>query len=412
MGNAAQCCVKRDSEEEAFASIGSAKAMRCESWHSLPEVTEEQWHFFQRLDEVAEADGVQNQEGIENGESKALLPLKRRSTGEGGKFERGSSDLSVVDRRQSWVRLRRPMSVVPEEASHLCTINKKPSGSPMTKSENAAYIHMVEDFRRKVRQAWEEKLKKPEQLEVKTRQHLEEGCPELEEWTDDETCLRMLRAVVGDEKIAGTMLVKAIECRVRDRDLYMTLTCDVHCDMRIIGRDSEHRPVVYMCAKSQVKSIKECAAQILLALEAAVRLSEGAGNGKILFIADMHGFSASLNMDPFTLKDLGGTFGTVFADRFAYIMIVDFSFVAQGMWSVCKPLISERTHKKISFVGIKKAKEICKERLSVPTFDRIVSSFDINRAKGITDKEREEHARRTAICDVPLGLLRSPELAG
>mmetsp|Transcript_23845 Transcript_23845/g.80536 ORF Transcript_23845/g.80536 Transcript_23845/m.80536 type:complete len:432 (-) Transcript_23845:116-1411(-) len=431
MGNSAQCCYRREDACTADGLEQPFRATRCESWHSIPDATEEQWSFFERLQEVSEADqerspssplafvagttaedgGVSSQAEETPGEDKAtpLLPVqpaqKRRSSG-------GGDHSSRFDRSHTWTRLRansRPLALVPEEVLNPpCAV----AASPLTRTEDQAFLHLVDGFRQKVRQEWEKKLECKEKLDERVQQNLQDGFHELEEWTTDEICLRMLRAVVGDEKQASAMLVKAIECRVRDRELYSTLTCEVCHDVRVIGRDRDHRPVVYMCARNQTKTLKDCESQLALAFEAAVRLSEGEGNGRVLFIADMHGFSTKLNCDPYAYKELGGTFGTVFADRFSYILIVDFSFLAQSLWAMARPLISERTQKKINFVNNRKARELCEEKLTTHTFNRVVSAFDINRAKGITAEEREEHARRTSICDVPLGLLRPADHAG
>jgi len=318
-----------------------------------------------------------------------------------------------VGKRATWYRLRansRPLALVPEEEA----IATRPlaGGSSSLTVEEEKYQPSVPVLARRVQEAWTDKRSQPGALDGELERLLAEGFPELEEWTSPEVCLRMLRAVQGDEETAATMLTKAIECRVRDRKLYASMVCEVVCDIRVIGRDVRDRPTVYICARSQQRPLKELTPQLILAFEAAVRLSQGQGGGQVVLVADMHKFSPSMNMDPYSLKDLAGSFGSVFADRFAFILIVDFSFVAQSIWSMMKPLISERTSKKINFVAEKKAREICQERFSGPTCDRILSAFDINRAKTTTEEEREAHARRTAICDVPLGVVRPTDAAG
>merc|ERR1719373_828262 len=101
-------------------------------------------------------------------------------------------------------------------------------------------------------------------------------------------------------------------------------------------------------------------------------------------------FSTKMNMDLTAIKDLGGVFGTVFADRFAFILIVDFSILAQGMWAMLRPLVSTRTYNKINFVGISKARQIVADKFAPSTCERINSAFDINRDSRSTVEEREE----------------------
>merc|ERR1719436_2004239 len=103
-------------------------------------------------------------------------------------------------------------------------------------------------------------------------------------------------------------------------------------------------------------------------------------------------------MDATSIKELGALFGSVFAERFNFIMLVDFSFIAQGIWSMGKGMLSEATQQKIAFVNEKKARGICKDKFSEPTCDRILASFDINRGKTSTPEQREAHAIRTSIC--------------
>lgn len=398
MGNTPECCYRRESEEPVRAS-------RCESWHSLPDA-EELWSF-EEFECSASDSGEESFKDVAS-------DSKRRGTIERIMMPVRKS-IMRVEKSRTYVRLRsdsRPLELVPEEAIADMERQQAARFNPPVMAENAKWSHLVPHVKKRVRQVWEERLANPDKLNERVSALIDVGFPELDEWTTDGTCLRMLRATQGDEATAINMLAQAIDCRVRHRILFKTLVCDVQCDIRIIGRDFEQRPAVYMCCRNQKKTLKECVPQVLLAFEAAVRLGEGMGNGQLVFVADMHLFSPSLNMDPFVLKEIGACFGTVFADRFAFILIVDFSVLAQSLWYMCKPLISDRTQKKINFVGIKEARVIAKEKFAPPTCERILSAFDINREKRTTDDERDALARRTAICDVPLGQIRQVEPAG
>jgi len=253
---------------------------------------------------------------------------------------------------------------------------------------------------RAVRQTWEDRQVRG--MDAVLVSKLEEGFPELEEWTREEVVRRMLRAACGSERDAAQTLRKAIECRVRERELFKSMSCEVACDMRVVGRDVDQRPALYVCARSQEHPLKDLRSQIFLAFEEATKLA-GSEDGQVVFIADMTGFSASLNMDPFVLKNLAENFGSVFADRLHSVLIVDFSLLAQTVWATCKPLLSERTRKKINFVGERAARRIAEERFDAVTCERILSAFAVNRKKMSTAEERFLQAQRTALTEVPLG---------
>lgn len=249
-----------------------------------------------------------------------------------------------------------------------------------------------------------------QQLDQELKAKIKEGFPELNDWTNEETVHRMLRAANGEPMVAAEILMKAIEARVRMRDMFLTMRCKVTSDMRVIGRDCLDRPAIYLCARNQKAPLREMIPQMCLAYEAATQLSKE--DGQFVLIADMHRFAPSMNMDPWAFKNLADNFGTVFADRLNSILIVDFSMIAQTAWKLLKPFLSERTQKKINFVSGDRAREVINERFRGPTAERILSALKINRNRDSTDEERELHALRTSICNVPLGALRSTDEAG
>jgi len=252
-----------------------------------------------------------------------------------------------------------------------------------------------------VKQVWKDRIDK-DHLDDELASFLKDGFSELEEWTEDEVVRRMLRAASGQEREAVQTLARAIEHRVRERTLFQSMTCKVTCDLRVIGRDVEGRPAIYVCAKSQQLQLNELKSQIFLAFETAVQL--GSPDGQCLVIADMTGFSARLNMDPFTLKQLADSFGTIFADRLNSVLIIDFSLLAQTVWSTCRALLSERTQRKINFVDECRAREIIQERCDRQTWESVLSALEINRMRSTTAEARASHAQRTSISEIPLGV--------
>ena len=64
-------------------------------------------------------------------------------------------------------------------------------------------------------------------LDEGLQKQLQAGFPELEEWTSLSTVRRMLRASNGNLAQSTVMLMKAIECRVRERELFQCMRCKV-----------------------------------------------------------------------------------------------------------------------------------------------------------------------------------------
>lgn len=232
------------------------------------------------------------------------------------------------------------------------------------------------------------------------RQILREGCPEIDEWATVDVAKRMLRATAGDEAMATQMLLSAVGLRVRDRRLIRSMQCKIACDARIIAKDLEDRPTVWMSAKSQSEPLKEIRDQLVLAFEACCQMQKEEDTVNI--IADMTGFNARLNLDVFTLKELSDSLGTVYADKIHKIVVVDFSRAAQMVWMTIKPLMSARTQQKFAFVNAAEAKKLLQQFYDAEDYKRIVSSFEVNRDKSKTWEDRMIHAKQTKVGDVPL----------
>lgn len=236
------------------------------------------------------------------------------------------------------------------------------------------------------------------------RQLLSDALAELQ-WADLSQARRMLKANIGDVQKAVAMFVQALELRVRDREIFVNLRCDVRCDMRILGSDLSERPVVYLCARSQTAPLRCIRDQFILTLEQACKMSGSTqkGEGRLYLIADMHGLQTTWNMDAAALQDLAEMCGTVFADRICKIVIVDFSRAAQAAWWMLKQMLSPVTREKFAFVGTAKALEICRLDLDGATFERLQETLEVNRDPAKSPEEILNHARRTTVHEVPLG---------
>lgn len=224
--------------------------------------------------------------------------------------------------------------------------------------------------------------------------------PELD-WANIFTAKRMLKANIFDQQKAVEMFLQALEFRAKDRKLFQTMHCEARSDMRVIGRDRQEKPIIYMCAGSQTESLKFVRDQFVVTFEAACKITNE--DGTVVFVCDMHGLRPHLNLDFMVMKDLADCLGTVFAERIHKIIVVDFSRAAQALWWMLRPMLKETTQRKFAFVGNAQAKEMLKDELDNEMFKRMCDTFDINRDANCTAADQMLHARRTTLCDVPLG---------
>eukprot|EP00927_Polykrikos_kofoidii_P073728 TRINITY_DN69747_c0_g1_i1.p1 TRINITY_DN69747_c0_g1~~TRINITY_DN69747_c0_g1_i1.p1 ORF type:complete len:382 (-),score=69.12 TRINITY_DN69747_c0_g1_i1:153-1298(-) len=367
MGNSAvTCCASRDFGDDE--QLRDLKART--SWVAVPEA-DEYLVFFDC------------EEGGDNEEHHFVL-LKEPKTVRPGSFS---------------VPLVKELNVVPEE--DLANLPTPPTREKTGDLQELQFDEFVPIVTQNVVNTWQMQIKNRELDDELTQQIDKGGFPELIEWTTQKVVRRFLRAMCGDPKEATKKLIQAISCRVRLREMFSTMRCEVVFDVRVIGRDMQGRPTIYLCARNQKRGLSDCIQQLFLAFEAAVRIS--APDGQAVLIADMYKANTRLNMDRKALTYLADNFGSVFADRLNSIVIIDFSAVLQVGWGLIKPFLMERTRNKINFCSVKAAKKMLENRFNQPTVERIISSFDINRDKSSTDVDREIHAQRTSICDVPLG---------
>jgi len=235
-----------------------------------------------------------------------------------------------------------------------------------------------------------------------TRQRFQEAypkegkdCPEME-WANLGTARRMVQACEGDDDRARRSFFQAMELRLRDREVYTTLVHEKHCDLRIIGHDKHHRPVIYFCAHNQRNGIRAIRDQLLAHFEGACRMAED-GDGQINFVVDMYGLRPTLFSDYQAIKDLAQSLGAVFAERIHRIVIVDFSSAAQTIWWMLKPFLSPVTQRKFSFSSFHHALQLCRDELDEETAKRVQASMEVNRDEDASSQSREKHAELTTV---------------
>mmetsp|Transcript_74003 Transcript_74003/g.216803 ORF Transcript_74003/g.216803 Transcript_74003/m.216803 type:complete len:391 (+) Transcript_74003:80-1252(+) len=380
MGASLECCHKRGNDDGDEPPAEDRRPFRVErhlSWQSIPEA-DEFWR------DISRQNSMEFQDCLE-------LPPTPNGFGKGKLLKKGPHLLV--------------QAIAEADETVESPENRSTSPDGRTKEQEAEdlkYEDSVEIVTTRVRKAWKARQDAAREEDCTHLLGSEPimGGPELNEWTELPVVRRMLRAGAGNVDQASDTLLKAIECRVRERTLFRRLWCEVVCDARVIGRDICSRPVVYICSRSQTAPLDEMASQLFLAMEAAVLLSRG--DGQVALVADMFKFKTSLNMDATSLKRIADTFSSVFAERFNVIMIVDFSFLAQGIWAILKPMVSEKTRRKMHFIGEAKARQEVEERFAPATRDRILASFDINRDPASTEQDRHQHALKTCICNVPI----------
>jgi len=170
----------------------------------------------------------------------------------------------------------------------------------------------------------------------------------------------------------------------------------------VVGCDLQKHPLVYLCGRNQVGPLKDLKDQITLAFDAACDLSDENDNGRMVLIADMHGFSASLNSDTSAMKEIAGRLGTVYADRLSLILIVDFSIFVRGIWYIVQPWLTERTLNKIIFLCKAELIQFLKRECEPEVAEKIGSFVHMNRSPSSSPEARARLAQQTSICTVPL----------
>jgi len=119
-------------------------------------------------------------------------------------------------------------------------------------------------------------------------------------------------------------------------------------------------------------------------------------SGSLNLFFDMHASSIALNMDLKAIKECVDILGTVYAECINMVVIIDFSWAAQTLWRMLKPLLTESTKRKIAFVSRQEAINLAKTMYDTRIFHRICSSIDMDRNRNATKEERLLHARQTA----------------
>mmetsp|Transcript_16987 Transcript_16987/g.36593 ORF Transcript_16987/g.36593 Transcript_16987/m.36593 type:complete len:353 (+) Transcript_16987:150-1208(+) len=227
---------------------------------------------------------------------------------------------------------------------------------------------------------------------------LRHGSTELE-WATLPTAVRMLKANVNDAQSAVQMFIQALELRAKERRLFQTLHCETRSDARIIGRDSNGHPVVYVCAKSQAGPLSALYEQFIITFESACKMAGDLGT--VTFVVDMYGLQVHLNMDLKVAKALSVMLGTVFAERIGRIVVVDFSRAAAVLWCMAKPLMKPSTQKKFAFVTQAQAKDLNAQLFPSELAACLAETMQVNRDPKLTAEDRAAHARKTTAPGMP-----------
>lgn len=252
-----------------------------------------------------------------------------------------------------------------------------------------------------VQERWAEKMKNKMKTMEATLKEATSTDDVVVDWATLDAARRMLKANVGNVQKAIDMLESALEMRQRDRTLFSTLRCEARSDTRVMTRDLGGHPVVYFCSRSQQEPLRYMRDQFVVTFEAACKLTSEMG--QVSFIVDTTGLRMSLNMDPSAIKDISDVLGTIYAERIFTVTVIDFSWAAQILWKMLKPLLSQKTQDKFFFVPATTAKEMFIKNYDEEAYDRISKTMEINRDPNKTLEELAAHARATSLVDVPLG---------
>jgi hypothetical protein len=265
-------------------------------------------------------------------------------------------------------------------------------------SDPAAVSQKTREVLEETQTLWKQRIEKMrmkmDEESARAWESMDEMSPEMK-WAKPSVARRMLRANLDNGKNAVAMFVQALDFRAQHRRLFQTMSIEAKTDMRVMARDKENRPVVYMCFGSQTAPVREIRDELMVTFEKAARLA--GHDGQMSFIVDMHGHKPYLNCNPTAIKEISDILGTVFAERICRVWIVDFARAAQVCWMLLKPLLMPATREKFAFINRDKALELCREQFDAPTVEKVSDTFKINRDPNASQEERAAHALRTSI---------------
>mmetsp|Transcript_64628 Transcript_64628/g.179769 ORF Transcript_64628/g.179769 Transcript_64628/m.179769 type:complete len:370 (+) Transcript_64628:81-1190(+) len=173
------------------------------------------------------------------------------------------------------------------------------------------------------------------------------------DWCTPDHVEIFLRARDGNTRKAAEILAKTLLWRETHKDVL--IGSRVPCwqgDMRVLARSDDGHPMIYFCASSQPRfpSCQSTIEHMAAVLEAAVQAMRSDA-ATFDFVADMHGFRISSNLDPRPTVGLMDMLKQPFRDRLRHGVIVDAPRAFAALWNIAAPHMATATRKKIRFLS-------------------------------------------------------------
>lgn len=179
----------------------------------------------------------------------------------------------------------------------------------------------------------------------------------LFEWFDDTCCARYLEARDWDVPEAVKLIKSSIKWRTERRPestpCPLCLEDPLAHNLRMIGFDSENRPVLYTCF-SQAAGRHDVPANVThlcKTLEDTIKIMKKMDDGRWVWVIDFDGFGMSDCSIPMMNQTL--QLMDHYPSRLGKLILLDSPWLFSGLWKTVGPLVPQGTKSKIMFISPK-----------------------------------------------------------
>jgi hypothetical protein len=177
---------------------------------------------------------------------------------------------------------------------------------------------------------------------------------------DCQTVRRYLHGRNGDPAAAAEIFAQAL----RWREEYQEVLSGARepkwqTDLRVLARGEAGYPIIYGCFRFNVPATRATTQHIIehmaAVMEAAALAARRRGASGADTIMDCHGYRMADNMNPAPLLALMRMANQPYRDGLRTAIVVDAPASFQVLWRAAKPLLSEKTKRKIRFLSREEA---------------------------------------------------------
>eukprot|EP00929_Paragymnodinium_shiwhaense_P046893 TRINITY_DN23841_c0_g1_i1.p1 TRINITY_DN23841_c0_g1~~TRINITY_DN23841_c0_g1_i1.p1 ORF type:complete len:375 (+),score=69.37 TRINITY_DN23841_c0_g1_i1:102-1226(+) len=196
-------------------------------------------------------------------------------------------------------------------------------------------------------------------------------------------CCRLLRKYDGNSEQASAKLKKALLWREANQQVLTTRKFKETSDLRIVGKDTVGRPILYSCTKNQMLPNSEGLDQYIVRMVQAQEMMPQ-GVHTMTHIIDLHGISISLNLSLRAVMSLAEVLEGYFAETMHESIIIDEGLprVLVFIRTAVLRALPARTRAKLKFLSVEETKAHLEANCDRETAERIGAILTQNRQPG------------------------------